>query len=305
MTLIPPSFLRDIAERFANLDKVESLIWCGSAGRGKSDRFSDFDIYVYHWQEPRREDRERIVASRSRNYELDHRYWELEDEWIEPNGAQVNVMYRSCSQAEEEIDFRLRKSIASLRYTTAYCFCIAEGFILADPNGWCLALQNQLKRNYPDDLVRSIVLTNRAVMGGRILSGYFEQIQAAISRDDIVSVNHRVAAFLASYYDILFAVNRRYHPGEKRLLQYGNELEIIPENAMANVQRLCQLAGIALAQVVPRTRNIYCIYAVSPLRNAFRNPSICPQYPAKITSVTMRANTPLAKSTNQDRVYPS
>lgn len=82
-------------------------------------------------------------------------------------------------------------------------------------------------------------------MGGRILSGYFEQIQAAISRDDIVSVNHRVAAFLASYYDILFAVNRRYHPGEKRLLQYGNELEIIPENAMANVQRLCQLAGRA------------------------------------------------------------
>jgi hypothetical protein len=130
-------------------------------------------------------------------------------------------------------------------YTTAYCFSIAEGFILADPNGWCLALQNRLKRNYPDDLVRSIVLTNRAVMGGRILSGYFEQIQAAISRDDIVSVNHRVAAFLASYYDILFAVNRRYHPGEKRLLQYGNELEIIPENAMANVRRLCQLAGRA------------------------------------------------------------
>jgi len=43
--------------------------------------------------------------------------------------------------------------------------------------------------------------------------------------------------------DILFAVNRRYHPGEKRLLTYMADLPSRPESALEDVTKLCALSG--------------------------------------------------------------
>ena len=72
---------------------------------------------------------------------------------------------------------------------------------------------------------------------------YFHQIKAAIARQDPVSLNHRVAAWPASYFDILFAINGQFHPGEKRLLIYAEELANLPSNAVLDVQHLCAFAG--------------------------------------------------------------
>ena len=57
-----------------------------------------------------------------------------------------------------------------------------------------------------------------------------------------VSLNHRVAAWLSSYFDILFAINGQFHPGEKRLLAYAEELANLPESALLDVQELCAFA---------------------------------------------------------------
>lgn len=55
-------------------------------------------------------------------------------------------------------------------------------------------------------------------------SSYERQIRKAVARGDRVSVNHRLAALLASYFDVIFAVNRQLHPGEKRLIALAEAL---------------------------------------------------------------------------------
>ncbi len=47
----------------------------------------------------------------------------------------------------------------------------------------------------------------------------------AVRRDDQVSINRRVAVFLASVLDIAFALHCTWHPGEKRLLDHHSRLK--------------------------------------------------------------------------------
>ena len=126
-------------------------------------------------------------------------------------------MYRDCGQVTDEIEERLDRNFALLGYTTAYCFSIANGFILHDPRGWLSSVQARLREPLPERLTRSIIAKNRPVLGGGMQSCYLVQMKAAIARDDLISLNHRTAVWIGSYTDILFAANGRYHPGEKRL----------------------------------------------------------------------------------------
>jgi len=220
----PDAVLGEIASAFAGIAGVEAVAWCGSTAMQKADSLSDYDLYVY-WRTPVSLDaRKKIITSRTSEYQLDNTFWELEDEWIEPGGWRFNVLYRSCREAEEEVDRRLLHHVASLGYTTAYCFTVSCAHNLADPNNWLADLQRQTDRTYPGGLLEAIVRKNRPVLGGGMQSCYFEQIMTAIVRQDPVSLNHRIAAWLASYFDILFAINGQFHPGEKRLLTYAGEL---------------------------------------------------------------------------------
>jgi hypothetical protein len=81
-------------------------------------------------------------------------------------------------------------------------------------------------------------------------SCYLVQIKAAIARGDLVSLNHRTAVWIASYTDVLFAVNRRYHPGEKRLLTYLADLPSLPQNAVDDISKLCTLAASLSSPIV-------------------------------------------------------
>lgn len=81
----------------------------------------------------------------------------------------------------------------------------------------------------------------------RLLTGnlpsYDKQIRKALKRNDLLSINHRITAFLESYFDIIFALNELTHPGEKRVLSYAKKYaKILTENFEENIQMLLKNA---------------------------------------------------------------
>jgi hypothetical protein len=88
-------------------------------------------------------------------------------------------------------------------------------------------------------------------------SSYLYQITRAAERDDAVSLNHRVAALLASYFDILFALNRQTHPGEKRLVALVlRDCPLRPDNMAEQVDQLIAAVGLKDRSVVERARAV-------------------------------------------------
>src|SRR5712671_4924425 len=87
-------------------------------------------------------------------------------------------------------------------------------------------------------LVRAVIAKNFPVLGS-IISSYEDQIESAFARRDLVSLIHRTAAWLASYFDIVFAGNRQYHPGEKRLLIQAAQLPNSPVQMVDDLTATC------------------------------------------------------------------
>jgi hypothetical protein len=89
--------------------------------------------------------------------------------------------------------------------------------------------------------VKGVIDKNLPLLGANLHS-YEQQIRSAFRRRDRVSLNHRTAAWLASYFDVLFAANRRFNPGEKRVLVHVQALPATPEGVAADVEDACMEA---------------------------------------------------------------
>ncbi len=214
------SLARTIAARFADLPGVVAVALGGSRGSGGAGPGSDLDLYVYADRDLPLVDRARIAGPDALQPELDHRFWEPGDVWTDPaTGLTVDVMYRSPAWIEAELDRVLVRHEASLSYSTALWHNVRTTIPLADPSGWYARLQATARQPYPEPLRRAIVAKNHPLLRASRFS-FLHQIEAAWERRDAVSVQHRLTALLASFFDLLFALNRQTHSGEKRLVRY-------------------------------------------------------------------------------------
>jgi predicted nucleotidyltransferase len=208
-------YLVHLARRFAELPFVKAVVLAGSRGGGTSDPESDFDIYVYASAEVPAEFRRVLLGDGA---EIDNRFWEPGDEASDlAAGLKLDIMYRSPEWIEDQLDRVLVRHEASIGYTTCFWFNVLHSESLFDRGGWFEQLRDRAHVAYPDELRRAVIAKNWPILR-RNQSSYRRQIELALQRGDEVSVQHRVTALLASFFDVWFALEREPHPGEKRLL---------------------------------------------------------------------------------------
>ena len=215
---------RRLAARFGQLAQVEAVALTGSLSMGVGDQHSDIDLYVYIHEDIPVSDRMNVASPFTDDAEFDNRFWGTADSWHDAtSGIRIEGLYWWVSWIESEVERVLRRREASVGYSTAFWHSIRNGRILFDRHRWLHQLQAEAQQPYPEDLRQAIIAKNHPILR-RMSSSYLQQIEIALQRDDFVSVQHRTAALLASYFDILFALNRVPHPGEKRLIHYAETL---------------------------------------------------------------------------------
>ena len=128
--------------------------------------------------------------------------------------------------------------------------------MLFDRKGWFQQLQVMAQQPYPEPVVHAIIANNYPILRDNP-SAYLHQLEKAVRRGDLVGVNHRVAAFLASYFDILFAINRLPHPGEKRLLAYAEKhCPKLPPGMRQQIESLIHASGTGDRRVLDAVNNL-------------------------------------------------
>lgn len=232
------NMLQEIVKYFQELPQVRAVVLGGSRQNSFYDKNSDFDIYVYSTSPVAIELRLKLAKKYSTKYEVGNSFWEDGDEWVMEDAPNIDIMYRNCDFPEGNIDWVFEKCNASVGFSTCILYNIYHSKILFDKDNWFEKLQKKLQKTYPDELTKAIILKNYPILSNNV-SSYNVQIKKAFERGDFVNLNNRITAFLSSYFDILFAINKVFHPGEKRLVQMAEKTcKILPANFRKNIKNL-------------------------------------------------------------------
>jgi hypothetical protein len=240
----PASLAASVAAAFANLPAVAAVALAGSGATGAADEQSDVDLYVYAGAPVAMADRVAIATGFATRAEVGNDFWEPGDEWIDTQtGRHVDIMYRTPDWIEEQLKRVLVRHEASVGYSTCFWHNVLHSTPLFDRSGWYRGLQATAARPYPQPLRQAIIARNHPILR-QTLSSYRAQIERAVRRGDSVSIQHRVTALLASYFDVLFAANELPHPGEKRLLQFAaTRCAKIPVDMESHLNALLETAA--------------------------------------------------------------
>ena len=187
---------------------------------------------------------------------LENKFWEVEDNCTLSDEIDIDIIYRNINDFENNIENVVEKHRAGNGYTTCFWHNLKNSKVLYDPHKEFYKIQERFEVPFPKELKENIISKNFRLLTGNLPS-YDKQIIKAFDRGDFVSVNHRIAAFIESYFDIIFAINELTHPGEKRMIQYAKEhSKILPKDFEENMNELLNSMGSTLEHVENNLKNI-------------------------------------------------
>ena len=230
--------VNELFEELGSLSQVEAIALGGSRATGRNDEKSDYDVYVYITDSIDENQRRNILGKYCKYMEIGNSFWELEDDVTLSDGIDMDIIYRDMKGFENMVSSVVMDCIPWNGYTTCMWHNLITSKIVLDKNGKLSTLQEKYRIPYPKELKENIIANNLKLLSG-MLPSFDMQIKKAENRGDLVSVNHRVTEFLASYFDIIFALNEMTHPGEKRMQSIcSKECSILPNNFDTNLNRL-------------------------------------------------------------------
>ena len=227
-------------EELAQLEQVEAVVLGGSRAGEQYDQDSDYDVYVYLKAPIAPEIREKLLDKYCSYMEIQNQFWELEDDCILNNGIEIEFIYRSLDDFEQELQKVVLEHQSHNAYTTCMWYNLLHSKVLYDQENRYSALQNKYRIPYPATLKRNII-QRQSLLLETSLPAFSKQIKKALKRKDILTLNHRSSEFFASYFDLLLALNEQLHPGEKRMLSYAKEnCALLPQDFEAHIQTYFQ-----------------------------------------------------------------
>ena len=234
----------NLIRSFSELPQVEAILLAGSRTNGTEDRHSDYDVYIYTSGEIAVETRRKITDQYCEYMELNNQFWETEDDgYLREGHVGIELIYRTLAWMDGMLEPVVFGHKAEAGYTTCFWSNLLSSKILFDRHGAAATMVRKYTVAYPPQLQSAIIHKNWQLLKSK-MPAYYHQIEKAIGRQDRISVNHRIAAFLASYFDILFALNEMPHPGEKKMMQIlVNQGRILPKDFQEDMDRLMDLLG--------------------------------------------------------------
>ncbi|MCM1577360.1 MAG: DUF4037 domain-containing protein [Ruminococcus sp.] len=239
------SYADEIFKILENMSGAEACVLGGSRAAGRADGRSDYDVYLYVTEDIPEDVRREAFSGLCKTAEIGNRFWEYEDNLILLDGVPMDIPYRRLDDFAAGISRVCDDFEPSNGYTTCMWHNLLNSKIVFDRSGRYGELQKRYTVPYPEKLAENIISRNMRLMK-TALPNYPDQIKKAASRGDINSVNHRTAEFMASYFDVIFALNKKTHPGEKKLVSIClAECGILPADFENNIHELFKSIGTA------------------------------------------------------------
>ena len=225
-------------EELSALPEIEAIALGGSRAGEVYDEKSDYDIYLYCTSAIDENVRREILKKYFSYMEIGNAFWELEDNGVLKNGIDVDILYRDLDGFTEGVASVVEGYQAHNGYTTCMWHNLKTCKIIYDRDGRLQAAKDRFNVPYPKQLKKNIIDRNMNLLS-EVMPAYKYQIEKAAGRNDLVSVCHRTAAFMESYFDIIWAMNELTHPGEKRLVSLcQKQCKILPANFEENINQL-------------------------------------------------------------------